>query len=145
MPIGEEMSQYLLSKNMHTDYIADMVFQAYSMSLSEKMKPEYVSYYLRKADSLLHENARFEKILNHFLITNEFSKYKTRFINFLEEHPLSREEKLAIVKPILEEGKEKSLAFIKREKNRVLDNWIRYVELDMQLKPKNIIHKKTKI
>lgn len=145
MPIGEEMNQYLLSKDIHTEYIADMVFQAYSMALSDKMRPDYVDYYKQKAENLFQKNASFEKILHHFLNTDEFHKYKMTLVNFLEQHPLSREEKLAIVKPILEEGKEKSLAFIKREKNRVLDNWVRYVELDIQLKPKNLIHKKTKI
>lgn len=145
MPIGENMNDYILSKNIHNNYIGDMVFQAYTMSISEGMKESFIDYYKQKADFLLKQNASFENILHHFLETSEFPLYRNIFVNFLQEHPLNTEEKLDIIKPILEVGKEKSLTFIKKEKNRMLDNWVRYVEMDIKLPPKNEHKKKNKI
>lgn len=145
MPVGEKMSHYLLSKDIHTDYVSDMVFQAYSMSIIDGMKKEYVDYYINKARDLLVKKTNFNKILNQFLKTNEFDKYEMSLLNFLENHPLDKEKKLEIVKSILDEGQKKSLSFLRRKENKILDKWIKYIELNKNLPYKNTFSKKIKI
>lgn len=143
MPIGEKMNQYLLSQDIHKEYISDMIFHAYNMSVSKNMKEEFVFYYKEKAQNLLKQDLNFNKIFIQFLSLHEFSNHKNNFQNFLESHPLDIEEKLLIVKNFLKENK--SLSVANKEKSLILNNWIIYIELNKRLKLKQTPNKKHKI
>lgn len=145
---GNEMCEYLLSQDLHQEYIEEMAFQAYIMS--DYVVPQYRLTYLEKAIELTSLNTDFSKILNKFLnsfSSEEFKKIKLSFVKFLDTHPLSKEEKLNIMKPIIESGLStmSPSMFFKSEKNRMIDNYVRYIEMETRMPPRHDNIKKPKI
>lgn len=145
---GEDMCDCLLSYNLHQDYIEDMAFQAYIMS--DYVSPKYRLTYVEKAVKLVNYNTDFSKILDKFLNnfnSEEFKKVKLSFVKFLDTHPLSNQGKAEVMKPLIEHGLSTMSPnmFFKLEKNRMLDNYVRYINMQNRMPEKNDNIKKLKI
>lgn len=144
MLTGEKMQEYLLSKKIHSEYITDMAFKAYTMS--DYVMPEYKSAYLKKAQELIQLNTNFEKVLVNFIKYDEFEKVKQSFYLFIEEHPLPIKDKIQHVAIILNNLKEKKSGARFSSKYIDLGKWLHYHELNDKLLPKEIHEpKKSKI
>lgn len=146
--VGDSMCEYLMSHNLHQDYLNDLAFKAYIMS--DSVVPTYRLTYIEKAVKLVNMGTDFEKILYNFLNdfnSDDFKKVKLSFVKFLDTHPLSKEEKLNIMKPIIQQGLANTRPdmFFKLEKNRMLDNYVRYLDMEQRMPPKNDNTKKAKI
>lgn len=146
--VGDSMCEYLMRQNLHQDYINDLAFQAYIMS--DFVDPTYRLTYIEKAVKFVNMGTDFEKILHNFLNnfnSDDFKKVKLSFVKFLDTHPLSKQDKANILKPIIEKGLATTRVdmFFKLEKNRMIDNYVRYLEMEQRMPPKNDNTKKAKI
>lgn len=142
MLTGEKMMNYLVSLNIHKDYLTDMTFRAYTRSAY--VMPQYKITYMKKADYLI-EHSNFEKILTKFLEISEFEKYKEQYLSFLQEHPAILEDKVKIIQKVLEPLREKKNFIERVQKYNILDNWVRYYELQEKYPNKDTQEKKPKI
>lgn len=136
MLTGEKMQEYLLSKKIHSEYITDMAFKAYTMS--DYVMPEYKITYLKKAQELIQLNTNFEKLLINFIKYYEFEKVKQSFYLFLEEHPLPVKDKRKYVATILNNLQEKKSGARFNSKYIDLGKWLHYHELNSKLLPKEM-------
>lgn len=142
MLTGEKMMNYLVSLDMHYDYITDMTFRAYLMSAN--VRPEYKIEYLNKANYLI-ENSDFENMLSQFLTLNEFDKHTEQYLSFLQEHPVETENKVKIIQKVLDPLREKKNFIQRVQKYNILDNWINYFLLQEKFPNKDVSEKKPKI
>lgn len=144
MLTGEKMQRYILSQEIDNQYITDMAFKAYIMSIN--VMPQYKNEYIKKAQELINLNADFDKILVNFLKENEFPKLKDTFYQFLEEHPMTIQEKVKAVVHIVEKLEENKNSIKFSEKYTSLKKWLQYHELNEKLITKKIkVIKKSKI
>lgn len=144
MLTGEKMQDYLLSKNIHSEYITDMAFKAYTRS--DYVMSEYKIDYMNKAQKLIHLNTNFSKLLINFITDTEFEKMRDTFYRFLEEHPTPLQDKIKCISTILTKLEEKKSGARFASKYRDLGKWLHYHQLNDKFVPKEITGaKKTKI
>ena len=143
MLTGEKMQEYILSKNIHSEYITDMAFKAYTMS--EYVMPKYKNEYLKKAEELIQINTNFEKLVMNFLKYDEFEKVRQTFYLFLEEHPLPIIDKREYIATVLQDIQEQKSGAKYKAKYIDLGKWLQYNELNDKLNYKKNIENNQKM
>lgn len=136
MLTGEKMQNYLISQNINEQYITDMTWQAYNMSA--RVIDKYKVDYINKTKELMKLNVEFDTILVNFIKVNEFENVKDVFYQFLENHPMTIEEKVKGVNYALQKlydnttpVKARNVVF--NEKVIFLKKWLQYHELNDKL------------
>lgn len=145
MLTGEKMQNYLISQNINEQYITDMTWQAYNMSA--RVQNKYKVDYTNKAKELMKLNVDFDTILVNFIKVNEFENVKDVFYQFLEDHPMTIEEKIKGVNDALQKISDnitplqaRNLVF--NEKVIFLKKWLQYHNLNDKLISKETIELK---